>query len=68
MKTYKTKSGDKWDRLALDLLGSEMYKNRLLEANTQYIDYYILPAGLVLTIPEDIAETKSAGLPPWKVV
>ena len=66
MKTYKTKSGDMWDRMALDLLGSEMYKNKLLEANTQYIDYYVLPAGLTISIPE-IDEPESGVLPPWKV-
>lgn len=66
MKIYKTKSGDMWDRMALDLLGSEMYKNKLLEANTQYIDYYVLPAGLTISIPE-IDEPESGVLPPWKV-
>ena len=65
--TYTTISGDRWDGIAYNEMGSESYTNKLLEANKQYRDVYIFPAGVVLTIP-DVETEVSAELPPWKKV
>jgi len=66
-KTYTTVQGDKWDRIAYAQLGSNEYTPKLMEANMQYIDYFIFPAGIVLTLPEIETKTSST-LPPWKKV
>ena len=63
--TYTTISGDRWDGIAYKAIGSESYMNKLIEANKQYRDVYIFPAGVVLTLPDVEAEV-SAELPPWK--
>ena len=65
MKTYTTKAGDMWDGIAFEQLGSENAMGKLMEANQEYLDLYIFPAGVVLNLPE-ITEPVSASLPPWK--
>lgn len=52
MKTYTTVSGDTWDKIALEQLGSEYLFPLLLEANQQYRDVLIFSSGVTLTIPE----------------
>lgn len=64
-KTYKTVQGDMWDAIAFRELGSVDYTGRLMQINSQYLDYYVFPAGIVLALPEIEAETSPA-LPPWK--
>lgn len=64
-KTYTTVQGDKWDSIAYAQLGANEYTPRLMEANMQYIDYFIFPAGITLTLPEIETKTSST-LPPWK--
>ena len=65
VKTYTTKSGDQWDRIAHDRMGSEDWTDRLIWANPAYRETYIFPAGVVLTIPEAPAQAAEE-LPPWK--
>lgn len=64
-KNYTTKQGDAWDKIALDFYGTEAGMNTILEANQQYSEYVIFPAGLVLIIPEYTKPLPSA-LPPWR--
>ena len=65
--TYTTKQGDQWDYIAFKTLGSSNYVESLINANRNYIDTFIFPAGVELTIPEIEEETKAAvNLPPWK--
>lgn len=66
-KTYTTVQGDMWDRIAFAQLGSTDYTDRLINANLLYREYYIFPAGIVLTLPE-IAPDTDKSLPPWKKV
>lgn len=66
MRTYTTKLGDKWDLIAYREMGSEDYTSQLIQANQEYVDTYIFPPGVVLTIPE-VRVTPSANLPPWRV-
>ncbi|MCL2107816.1 MAG: tail protein X [Oscillospiraceae bacterium] len=64
-KFYTTISGDMWDLIAFKMLGSELHKTALIEANLRHKDVYIFPAGVALRLPE-IAASVGVGLPPWK--
>lgn len=65
--TYTTVQGDMWDSIAYNQLGDVAFTNNLMNLNTDYIDYYIFPAGITLTLPDVSAEQVSS-LPPWKQV
>lgn len=67
-KTYTTVQGDMWDSIAYRQLGSESYADKLMRLNQQYLEYYIFPAGIVLTLPEIDAVSIGSTLPPWKQV
>lgn len=67
VKTYTTVQGDMWDSIAHKQLGSTSHTDKLINANLQYREYYIFPAGIVLTLPE-IPKKISNSLPPWKKV
>ncbi|MCI8849788.1 MAG: phage tail protein [Oscillibacter sp.] len=64
-KTYTTVQGDMWDSIAYKQLGSTSYTDKLLNANLQYRDIYIFPAGILLILPE-IRQGAESSLPPWK--
>lgn len=64
-KTYRTISGDTWDIVALTQMGSEMYTDKLIQANTEHRQTVVFPAGVVLIIP-DVKAAAPAELPPWK--
>lgn len=65
--TYTTVSGDTWDLIAFNQLGSCDYTNLLIDANRDKIDTAIFSAGTVLNLPTIMAEnTASANLPPWR--
>lgn len=61
---YKTVSGDVWDKIAKEVYGSESYASFLMSNNQKYIDYFIFPAGIYLTIKE-LPEEKN-NLPEWR--
>lgn len=63
--TYITVQGDMWDFIAKKVYGSEAGMNKLIEANHQYIDIVVFPAGLTLAIPS-WAPPKTDMLPPWR--
>lgn len=65
LKTYTTVQGDMWDSIAQKLYGAEEALNVLLEANQQYQEVVVFPAGLVLTVP-DYSAPVSRELPPWR--
>lgn len=64
-KTYTTVQGDMWDAIAYAQMGNTAHKDKLMNANLQYREYYTFPAGIVLTLPET-KESVSSTLPPWK--
>ena len=67
-RTYRTSQGDTWDLIALRMypdLGGEKLMDVLLAANTDYQDYAILPANILLNVPE-VAVPVVTMLPPWK--
>lgn len=69
MRTYTTVAGDKWDAIAYRELGSSVHTDKLMTANSKYIDYYIFPEGVELIIPDvDRNKPLSDSIPPWKRV
>ena len=66
-KFYTTVQGDMWDSIAYTQLGSVSHTDKLMNANLQYREIYLFPAGIVLTLPE-VKEQASRSLPPWKKV
>ena len=67
MNTYTTRQGDTWDGIAYSQLGDCAYTKDLMWANQKHLGYYVFPAGIVLTLPQKSAASKSAA-PPWKQV
>ena len=65
MITYKTIQGDTWDGIAYKLYSDEGYMKQLIEANLDYADMLIFPAGVELLCPDLIYETDS-GVPFWR--
>lgn len=64
--TYTTVSGDTWDLISYQQLGSSKYTERLINANRVYVSTVIFKAGVVLTLPTITEETRTAKLPPWR--
>ncbi len=64
-KIYITISGDMWDKIAYEQMGSVLYTDKLIKANADYATLFILPAGILLIIPE-VEQKKNMELPPWK--
>lgn len=60
MKTYKTKPGDTWDYIAKEFLGDEFLMDDLMALQNQTVlEYYILPEGELIIIPEkDVTDIK----------
>lgn len=66
-KTYTTIQGDMWDSVAYSQLGDVKHTDKLMSVNSNYLEYYIFPSGIVLEIP-DVSEDMPSTLPPWKQV
>lgn len=64
-KTYTTISGDMWDKIAHEQMGSVLYTDKLIKANTEYAAVFVFPAGITLTIPKT-TQRLNMELPPWK--
>lgn len=65
LRTYRTISGDMWDKIAYEQMGSSFYVDALMKANTQHLDHFIFPAGITLVIPE-VEDKEVENLPKWK--
>lgn len=65
MQTYSTIQGDMWDSIAYKLYGTEYAINALINANQQYKDIVIFPAGITLNVPVYEAPITN-NLPPWE--
>jgi len=63
--TYTTISGDMWDKIAYEQMGSVLHTDKLIRANAEYAALFVFPAGIVLTIPA-VKDEASMELPPWK--
>jgi len=64
--TYRTISGDTWDKIAYQVYGSEKLAGLLMDANTKYLETVIFSGGILLNVPNLSIENKVSGLPPWK--
>jgi phage tail protein X len=65
-KTYVTKQGDMWDKIAYTELGSEYFMTDLIDANPEHRETVIFPANVELVIPEVKTAQTPDTLPPWK--
>lgn len=65
LKTYTTVQGDMWDSIAYKCYGDEAGINVLMDANEDYIDTVVFPAGVTLAVPEYTKPVTST-LPPWR--
>lgn len=65
-KEYKTREGDTFDALALEMYGEETLAHYIIEFNPDYADVLIFDANVPLRLPivEDV-ETPDT-LPPWR--
>lgn len=63
--TYITKTGDVWDKIAFDVMGSSRYTPILMRANTAHIRVSVFPKGVVLSVP-DIPQTENESAAPWR--
>lgn len=66
--TYTTTQGDMWDSISYKTYGDTSYTDKILTLNAKYSNLYILPAGIVLTLPDTIENETDDSLPPWKQV
>lgn len=65
-KTYTTVQGDTWDIISLKNYESELFTDRLTEANQEHRKTLIFGAGSVLVIPDvSTDQRRAANLPPW---
>lgn len=64
-KTYTTISGDMWDKIAYEQMGSVLHTDKLIKANVKYAALVVFHAGVVLAIPE-MEDKQNMELPPWK--
>ncbi len=65
LKTYTTISGDMWDKIAYEQMGSVLHTDKLIKANIDYATLFVFPAGIKLVIPETESRIRME-LPPWK--
>jgi len=66
-RTYITIQGDMWDLIAHVQLGDVAHTDKLMKLNRDYLDYFIFPAGIELSLPA-IGPGVPDVLPPWKGV
>lgn len=66
MREYITKSGDMWDLIAYEQLGSSRYTGELLDANRDKLEHFIFSAGVKLKIPDTDTAVNRSLLPPWR--
>ena len=65
MKRYITISGDEWDGICFKHYGTEMVIDDVMNANLQYVNYVVFPAGIVLNMPDIETVKETANKPPW---
>lgn len=62
--TYRTISGDTWDKISKEVYGTEAYTSFLMSNNQHLLNYFIFPAGIDLDIVELPKEADD--LPDWR--
>lgn len=68
MKTINTIQNDTWDKISLRVYGSEIFIDKLIEANPSKSKIFIFNSGVTLNVPEIDTDSSliNSGLPPWK--
>lgn len=64
-KAYITLQGDAWDAIAYRLWSEERLFMDLVQANPEYTDVALFPAGVELRVPPAPERTIKTELPPW---
>ena len=64
-KSYTTISGDMWDKIAYNEMGSVLHTDKLMKANVKYASTYVFPARLVLTTQE-VEDEQDFKKTPWQ--
>lgn len=62
---YVTSQGERWDEIAFAFYGNALRIAPLIEANPQYREVLLFPAGCKLRIPK-LKDEAPQSLPPWK--
>lgn len=65
--TYRTIQGDTWDLISFKLYQTGSYMPLLMSANPSHAYTTFFPAGVILAVPAQPAESPD-DLPPWKRV
>lgn len=65
MPSYRTVQGDTWDSIAFKVYGDEMKMDRLIGANTEYLEMVIFPANIMLNVPE-LTTSTNISFPVWR--
>jgi len=68
MRTYLTKQGDEWDRIAFEQLGSEHLVDQLIATNPGHGMTVVFNAGIKLILPEVETSPQEFRLAPWRRV
>ena len=66
MTKYVTIQGDMFDSIAKKLYDTETGMNAIMDANQEYRDIVIFPAGITLQIPDYEKPAPVSTLPPWR--
>lgn len=64
--SYKTIQGDTWDIIAKKVYGAEKHLDYLMANNFPLLDYFIFPAGVVVSTP-DLPQHRMEELPKWRL-
>ena len=62
---YRTIQGDSFDLIARKTLGDEGLMGAIIQANPEYRDYVLFPAGVELNIPPAPEPSSVINMPPW---
>lgn len=63
---YKTKAGDSFDSLALDLYSDERKAGEIARFNPDYCDALLFDAGVALKLPVFSEDDPPETLAPWR--
>lgn len=66
--TYRTQSMDTWDVISKRVYGSELFMDRLIEANIGLRKVVFFSAGVEISCPDIEVQSSEfeQNLPPWK--
>lgn len=67
VKTYTTRQGDTFEKIAWNQMGSSESMCDIIRANRQYMDVAVFEAGVELVIPEVVKRPIIIeNTPPWR--